>query len=500
MRLPADRRARWKRACAIAVAVAALVVHGPAASRAQTATASPSPAVSPAEQLSPDALRYDLLVARTALQESQPAIYRYRSKAEIDGAFDRAFAALDHPMTRLEFYAVAGEAVAALEDGHTRLALPRAVSDSVAGAPRFPLSLVFSGGRAYVRETGYGIGAGAELTAIDGMPVAEVVARIFRHLAADGGSTAAKYAQLQTGFARDYALFVDRPARFELEVRESGTARRVGVAAVVPPAAQPAAGAERPPLRLEIDGARSTARLTLETFDDDARSAANEPFSRFIDGAFRRIAAARTRDLIIDVRGNDGGAAFGPLVYSYLAERPFRVFARVRAASRDLAFARSFSRLSPEFLQTFSSRLTPLPDGTFAARDGAETPLAEQQPRNPHFGGRVWVLIDGDVFSSAAEFCALVKANGRARFVGSETGGALAGNTSGDVAVLTLPSSGVRLVLPLLEYVSASPGGRALPRGGIVPDVPVVAPLRDVLDGHDTVMRETLALIAARRS
>lgn len=47
---------------------------------------------------------------------------------------------------------------------------------------------------------------------------------------------------------------------------------------------------------------------------------------------------------------------------------------------------------------------------------------------------------------------------GRATFIGEETGGAYHGNNSGEMPLLTLPSSKMQIRVPLFEYWNAVPG------------------------------------------
>lgn len=89
------------------------------------------------------------------------------------------------------------------------------------------------------------------------------------------------------------------------------------------------------------------------------------------------------------------------------------------------------------------------------------------------------MLIDGGTFSTAAEFCAVARSLGRATFVGEETGGGYEGNASGTFAILTLPQTGVRVVIPLVRYELAVAPARERGRG-IQPDYRIDgAPLLD---------------------
>jgi Peptidase family S41 len=119
-----------------------------------------------------------------------------------------------------------------------------------------------------------------------------------------------------------------------------------------------------------------------------------------------------------------------------------------------------------------------------------------QQPRRPTFRGQVFALIDGDSFSTTAEFLSQAHAHHRATFLGEESGGGYYGNTSGFTPILTLPHSQIRMVVPLLGYFMAIPPGQPA-NHGIVPDHPVRYTIDEVLAGQDKEM--ALALQLARR-
>jgi len=78
--------------------------------------------------------------------------------------------------------------------------------------------------------------------------------------------------------------------------------------------------------------------------------------------------------------------------------------------------------------------------------------VAEQPPGKYLFMGKVFVLIDGGTFSTAADFCAVTHHLKRATFIGEETGGGYYGNNSGMQTVVTLPNSKTQIRVPMYEY------------------------------------------------
>lgn len=107
--------------------------------------------------------------------------------------------------------------------------------------------------------------------------------------------------------------------------------------------------------------------------------------------------------------------------------------------------------------------------------------------------GKVFVLIDGGTFSTAADFCAVVHHLGRATFMGEETGGGYCGNNSGLMATLTLPNSKLKVRLPMFEYWNAVAGYDGT-RRGTRPDQVVEVRTADLLRGVDEPLEQARKL------
>ena len=110
--------------------------------------------------------------------------------------------------------------------------------------------------------------------------------------------------------------------------------------------------------------------------------------------------------------------------------------------------------------------------------------VGEQQPGKCPFPGKVFVLIEGGTFSTAADFCAVTHHLKRATFIGEETGGGYYGNNSGLMPTLRLPNSKVGIRLPMYGYWNAVPGYDGK-RRGTIPDHAVEMRVADVLRGID---------------
>jgi C-terminal processing protease CtpA/Prc len=106
-------------------------------------------------------------------------------------------------------------------------------------------------------------------------------------------------------------------------------------------------------------------------------------------------------------------------------------------------------------------------------------------------------LIDGGCGSSTTEFAAIAHANNRGVFVGEETGGRYYGNNSGTMLELTLPNTGIVVIVPLFQFVMAVPA--LADDRGILPDYAVSPTPEDFVAGVDTELVFALNLIRQHR-
>ncbi len=455
-----------------------------------------APASAPGQaRFSAQELREDFAILRSSLLEAHAGLYVYRTRHEIKRLFDSVEAEL-RDTSEAEFFAAIAVALAGIRDGHT-LSLPserwlKWYDDS---ASVLPIRIRLVNGRAFVAASAdRRIARGSEVVAIDGRSIPTILERLRARLPLDGYAAAGIETASNRRFELWYYLHVGRPGVFAIRLRQpDGDTVTVHAPAVRPPAL-PAAPAEPPLVLSTLDS--TTALMRIASFAADDMEAAGIDYVAWLDSSFARLAVSHTSNLIIDLRGNEGGRdTYGALLLRHLVDAPFAYYRRLVTRTDRISF-RSRTQLDSTFNDRFGAGLQPVENGEFLLPTARHQNLTRQQPANPVYKGRVWVLIDGGTFSTAAEFCAVAKSLGRATFVGEETGGTYEGNASGTFAILTLPHTGVRVVIPLVRYELAV--GAPVERGrGVLPDHRWGGPAS--LDDQGVISR-VLALIADGRS
>ena len=80
----------------------------------------------------------------------------------------------------------------------------------------------------------------------------------------------------------------------------------------------------------------------------------------------------------------------------------------------------------------------------------------------------------------------------KAVFVGEECGSGYYGNTSGFMAVVNLPHTGIGITVPLVRYTMAVDG---YPKDrGIIPEFPFEPTVEDVIANRDAVLQYAVEL------
>ncbi len=417
-------------------------------------------------------LQDDLRQMRSLLETRHPALYAFTDRATFEDLYAHAQAQLDRPMTARELFPVVAPIVARVGCGHTHLTM---TADSLAAYPdRFlPVRLYLRGNRAFVRDLippASGLRRtkirGAELLAVNGVPVPDILDRMRSVISSDGGREAWKTALLNGSMLYDlYALLFGFPETFALTLaatpEESVTLRLPAVPRSAATERPARAGARRtmttgdPALDFTLLPEDGAALLTIGSF---AHYQTREKFFAIIDGVFERLHATGCRNLILDLRGNSGGdpyCAAHLLAYLAPAPRPY--------------FARGY----PDY--------APLAD-----------PLPVPENR---FRGELFTLIDGGCFSTTGHFCALLRHHRIGVFIGSETGATYTCNDASRTE--TLRASGLRLRVAHRNYAVAVTGMSE--ETGITPEVPVEPSIRDLLSGRDPVLEQARDLIERRR-
>lgn len=204
------------------------------------------------------------------------------------------------------------------------------------------------------------------------------------------------------------------------------------------------------------------AYLSVPTFSNRVYREAGKTFRGTIQTLFAEMQRGGATRLILDLRENGGGSEPNESVlFSYVVAQPLHKYAAVEASGSEVRVTSLSGSVfsQPVFDDDEIKQQAVLADGRLRRQNiPPEGLMSHWEPSAPVFEGRLVVLAGGYTFSGGAELASMLYHVGRGVFVGEEVGGAHEGNASGYSWDLTLPNSGVRLRVPLLQFRFNWPG------------------------------------------
>lgn len=351
-----------------------------------------------------------------------------------------------------DFAYILYRAAAALGDGHTRINYVYDI-DTKDARKRFPpFTMVSKDGKLHIEKAFDGRFAGAEITAVNGVPFEEFMRPVLERLS---GETE-KFKTFQ--FARDQWFWWDFSGlftgldSFEAVMRwPHGGVETVRFNTV---------GPESIPFgMMNIQGRGAVLEIFHKTgigwfkygsFENSAAQRAE------IAGIFRRLKEAGIKDLVIDIRGNVGGdSSMGDLIFSYLT--------RIRVAQ-----LHGKIKISEELITAFPE-LKELKAHLGEVVNSGSGGTAYTVPEG-FFEGKVYLLVDNGSYSSSNAFAAAFREYGLGKIIGYETGAPLV--AFGNALKLSLRHSRIGYMVSAAAYSPRKPRPGD-DRHGLLPDLPL---------------------------
>jgi hypothetical protein len=460
------------------------------------------------KKFKPEALQEDFRLLRKALEEAHPGLCTYTSPDKTKTRFDSIYASLQTEQTELQFYSVVTSLVAGIGCGHTPCFLPHDFMNEFEDkkCPLFPFRIKILNRHIFILSnfsTDSSIVIGSELMSLNNQNVSTIIDEIIPHISSDGYNLSLKYHLLEDDFMHYYAELVGQPVWFHLLLKKPGDelqvdhtvpalylpqihrieAKRYGTESTLP--------AKLKPLDFQLTEDK-IGLLRISSFDSRDISTAKQHFHSFIKNVFDTLKNKGINDLVIDLRNNVGGNDdYGWYLYSFLTDSAFQYYHRVELVSnKRFSFLRHTRHpFCINFTHLFVKRDK---IGRYIWTHGPDT--RTHKPNRTNYWGKTYVLINGESFSTTAEFASMVRTHHKAEFVGEESGGALEGNNSGVEMLLTLPNTHLRVKIPIMKYVCAVPDSNLIGRG-IMPDYPVQPGIEDILTKNDKEQEFILELI-----
>jgi hypothetical protein len=437
------------------------------------------------------------------LEASHYNLYANTKKEIFDNEYKRISESISDSLTLLQINRLLLQFVAFTKEGHCSIDLPVSSYGLYLqnGGTLFPLNVYFKNNRFFILTNfspDSSIIPGDEIISINGKSIKDVMNKIYRYLPGENDYFKNNVIEL-VSFPRILWIVNDEIKNFEIGIiKQNGKQINVNISSISGYTFE-GTMAKRKPLPF------SNQTIDFHYIDDiaylcpgpfmkipkngngqikiNADLLDNIEFVHFLDSCFIMIHNKHTHNLIIDLRGNPGGAnTFSNPMVAFFATEPFscvspKMLMRTSEISKnfwkDVNDTSELSVVKKEFLSRENG-----------VRFEISTSKYKYQPRadSLKFRGSVYVLINRFCGSNAIEVPAMIQHYGFGKLIGEQTQPL----TDANARQFKLPDTQLNVIYPEAFYGDSSMAN------GVMPDYLIND---DILTEKDEILDFTLHLI-----
>ncbi|WP_188050800.1 S41 family peptidase [Flavobacterium sp. GP15] len=454
-------------------------------------------------KIAPEKLIQDFQLLRASLEEGYPAMYRYSSKITIDSLFNASEKQLQKQMSEQEFYVFLSKVVMQIRDGHMDVYPTENTRNKLDNCEcSVPFKAYISGQKMYVQKNYSNLSdeviLGAEIISINGQPVSAFISDVLKITSSDGNNETNKYKRLEsTGLLTRYLFYLQGyTENYKIEyvpmnnkVTKTATLKGIRFENLLQILKNKYPEVAQFPAEFKLLN-DSSAYLKIKSFNRDEFVNSEINFNDFLESTFQTINNKGVKNLIINLRGNLGGTdKYGKMLFSYFVDHEFMYYESLIINKPKFNFMKYTD--DPE-LEIPEEAIKKNDVGTYNVIDHPNVGIQENS--TPYYSGKLYVLIDGDCFSTTSEFLSMLHSYTAAVFIGEESGGGYNGNCSGSVPLVTLPNSLLQIGIPLMKYSMAVKEYKYKDRG-VIPDYNILPTIKDKILSRDPELEFALQLI-----
>ena len=468
--------------------------------------------------ISPEKLKTDIDFTYQKLKELHPNLYWYITQEALDKKFDSLKASIQKPINPSQFFEKLAPVIADIKEGHLALRIPsKKLTKKEIKNLEFQKGLfsrmnyIVHENRIFVKDNVdkfENIATGTEILKIQDIPVSQYLEKYKPYVNSDGFNTtfqkysmARKWAnyftvengildsvKIQTKWKEEVKDFYihrekitkDEKKKEELENKkltksESGKTKDYNIITK----------SYNRNLQFPLKDS-SIAYMKIKTFSGTYSK-------KFYRKSFEILKKSPAKYLILDIRDNLGGSlAEINNLYSYLVDENFKFINDIEITSPKAIFKADYFSHFPTITKPIAVAAYPfylIGTALSIKKEKGKTYLknnsvfALKKPKENHFKGKIYVLVNGTSFSAASILPSKLKDAERAIIVGEETGGANDGTVAGRYSTIKLPNS--KLVLPIGLMLIQPNINFTKTKKGVIPDFEILPTLNQNLQKND---------------
>lgn len=453
----------------------------------------------------------DFDLFKNILEKAHAGLYKYHSKQQMDSLFRHYRSRISNHSDLITFYQYLSSILAYTGSLHDDISLPDSTRKTLSERKEFfPYPVKMVNGRLLINTGAGSIPAGAEILSVNHQKTFDILPRLYKYYTTDGFNTTGKAEGINVRFPLYYRLEYGKQTQFTVVYKSFGQADPV-TATLEPVAWKDYAGlyASRHSVTMDTTGGRTysctiidslhTAILTIRSFSlGNASSDRHKAYRDFLRSSFTAFKAKGIENLVVDIRKNGGGSDPNDLLtFSYLARQPFKENAEAFTIFQTVPYKECCTDDSTDIAdieENFRDEHNQWRSGRYY-----QNPDYNRfwQPDSLAFAGKIYLLIGPAVASAASLFASMVKSEGYATVIGEESMGGYYGHTGHNSLTYELPFSGISFSISVVDLKQFVTPKKEIPFGsGILPDIRIVQSREDFIANRDTVLEETLRIIA----
>ncbi|WP_025743114.1 S41 family peptidase [Aquimarina pacifica] len=379
----------------------------------------------------------------------------------------------------------------------------------------FPVLLKIINEKFYTDTNDFEIPIGSELISINNIKATELRNRLLKYAPSDGYNTSKKYRQIEREFGilhfyefgpkSSYQITYRTPSNKILSKKiESQSFESIGKRfsqrnsyfSIYHKSKNKSQFikntlGKKEPFLYFVDSL-NTAVLTINTFGLD-----KQKFQTNIKGLFRDLKQKKTKNLIIDIRQNEGGYPENAMnTFSYIANETFIQPLSQHVITSSLPQNNYSQEINNEY--TYKSFF----ENYFqnSSKQGNEWTIYAPKnelsiaPSKKGYKGKTFILIGGKTFSASATFALNCKNQG-IPLIGEETGGGYYLHTGGFPVIYELPNSKIKIMLSFVKIKKYVKDKTVKKGTGVLPDIKIKLTIQDLIKGRDSQLDYVLKYI-----
>lgn len=400
-----------------------------------------------AQKYSAEQAKADLQFTYDVLKQAHPSVFRYTKEEEFDWVFDYLNRGIVDSITKNEL----GEKI------NTLMATVRCVHTSATNTlvlqskNFFNFNILIHNGNLYAKnvkellpDTSW-----MKIISINNIPSIEIVSRMLMLKSGDGNVQTFTNSVIASNFNTFFNAFYNVPTICVVEFETKNGLKKIPIERTIKYTAKNLSYQWAD--WQKTDTSASVYFLKNKNIKD-VRVLKISSFKKinkaFYADAFQKMKKDSVKTILIDLRANTGGNIYHAFdLLSHLIPSDIYMYAE-RKKNTKLGTRLKFKGYTQWVLSKFLYDV--LPQGQRWSENGLKKYRYEfKSKKDKDFNPEIFVWIDGKSVSSSSLLASYLKLYTKAKFIGEESGGTIAGNNGRAYPEIITPHSGMKLRVPL---------------------------------------------------